>query len=84
MQHYLPFKNHRDAVVCCFLEVEWGGAGGGVGGGVGLSSRTKAQLQRDIVHLSQISCLCNYLCILNPLLGRIHYPVVVKLQAFML
>lgn len=45
--------------MCCLLGVEWGGAGV-------LSSRTKAQLQRDIVHLSQISCLCDCLSTLSP------------------
>lgn len=34
--------------------------GGGGGSGV-LRSRTNAELQRDIVHLSQISCLWNSL-----------------------
>lgn len=51
--------HHREAVTCCDLGVERDG------GGV-LCSRTNAQLQRDIVHLSQISGLCDFLSILSP------------------
>lgn len=49
--------HYREAVMCCFL----GGGGGGF-----LSTSNKAQLQRDIVHLSQISCLCNCLSTSRP------------------